>query len=548
MKGVILGYDLSNATGLILGEDQNRYSFDHRQWRSPRQQPAAGTQVDFLANGNNAEDVYATAAGAAAAFSGDFSNVLGNFSLRPSLVLAALVLLGCVLPLFSLTNMIASTGQGGPVAAIFAQLALPGEPSLIGLADLKAKLMNFARMSGNQQDPIGMWIWLPYLIPLVGGALLATELRDRNADTRVLQVLTGLCAFVAPVAAYFFLLLPALAKEVGGPQSIPWSIGAFLIAGGGLFLLLNAFGALSNFQSGQTAGRPYQLPQSPAYGTQPQSAGFAVDAPGAAWSSGGAAQSGDAYAPDEPPPRSGLPPAAWAAIALVALGLVGGGGYFVWRTVQAQQEAAAIDQAWAQVARDDPAALRGFINGTPGSHKEEAETVLNQLEQSRYAAAQTLDTIEAWRAFADAFPGTQNAMNAQGRIGELEQVAAMTAPLLGVWAGNVTQGVTQFEIGVTLRVEGRTLQGSAQYPMLQCFAAWEGGDGSAARGSPWAMSEAMQVSNQACPSGRQVTLTLLPDGSLALAYVDPATGMLSASGSLIRQSDPAAAPAMATTP
>ncbi|MEQ1619025.1 MAG: hypothetical protein ABL883_11870 [Terricaulis sp.] len=544
MKGVILGYDMASATGVILGEDQNRYNFDRRQWRS-QQQPAGGAQVDFLASGNSAEDVYATASGAAV-FSGDFSNVLSNFLLRPSLVLAALILLGCILPLFSLTNMIASVGRGGPVAAIFAQLALPGEPSLIGLADLWSKLLNFARMSGNQQDPVGLWIWLPYLIPLVAGALLAVELRDRDADTRVLQVVAGLCAFVLPIGAYFLFVLPAFAKEADGPQSVPWSIGAFLIAGGGLFLLLNAFGALSNLQPGQTAAHPYQPPPSPTHGNEPQSAGFAIDAP-SAWSSGGAAQSGDtSYAPDEPPPRSGLPPAAWAAIALVALGLVGGGGFFVWRTVQAQQEAAAIDQAWAQVARDDPAALRGFIGGTPGSHKEEAEAALNQLEQTRYAAAQAMDTIEALRAFADAFPGTQNAMNAQGRIGELEQLAAMTAPLLGVWAGNVLQGNSQYEIGVTLRVEGRALRGSAQYPMLQCFAAWEGGDGSAARGSPWAMNEAMQVSNQACPSGRQVTLTLLPDGSLALAYLDPATGMLSASGSLIRQADPAAAPAMPT--
>jgi|CXWL01.1.fsa_nt_gi hypothetical protein len=545
MKGVILGYDVASATGVILGDDQNRYNFDRRQWRSPQQQPAAGAQVDFLASGAIAEDVYATTS--APVFSGDLSNVLGNVSIRPSLVLATLVLLGCFLPLFSLSNMIASAGQGGPAAAIFAQLALPGEPSLIGLADLKGKLMNFARMAGNQQDPIGLWIWLPYLIPLVAGGLLTVELRDRNADSRVLQVLAGLCAFVAPVAAYFFLLIPAMATQPDGPQSVPWSMGAFMIAGGGLLLLLNAFGALNSLFPGQAAARPYQPPPSPAYGSA-QGGGFAVDAPDATWSSGGAAQSGGAsYAPDEPAPRSGLPPAALAAIALVVLGLLGGGGYFVWRTVDAQQRAAAIDQAWAQVARDDPAALRGFIGGTPGLHKDEAEAVLNQLEQTRYAAAQTLDTIEAWRAFADGFPGTQNAMNAQGRIGELEQLAAMTAPLLGVWAGNVTQGITQYEIGVTLRVEGRALRGSAQYPMLQCLAAWEGGDGSAARGSPWTMSEAMQVGNQACPNGRQVTLTLLPDGSLALAYLDPATGMLSASGSLNR-TDPAAAPAMATTP
>ncbi len=46
MKGQILDFSIQTNTGIISGEDQNRYNFTGAEWRGQRP-PARGDRVDF---------------------------------------------------------------------------------------------------------------------------------------------------------------------------------------------------------------------------------------------------------------------------------------------------------------------------------------------------------------------------------------------------------------------------------------------------------------------------------------------------------------------
>lgn len=59
MKGTVLGFD--NNSGVISGEDGNRYNFGQTDWKSPGA-PKNGQQVDFEASEGAAQDIYAVAA------------------------------------------------------------------------------------------------------------------------------------------------------------------------------------------------------------------------------------------------------------------------------------------------------------------------------------------------------------------------------------------------------------------------------------------------------------------------------------------------------
>ncbi len=49
MKGNILDFSIADGTGVITGEDGNRYRFEGREWKSAARQPTAGLPVDFVA-------------------------------------------------------------------------------------------------------------------------------------------------------------------------------------------------------------------------------------------------------------------------------------------------------------------------------------------------------------------------------------------------------------------------------------------------------------------------------------------------------------------
>ena len=58
MKGKILDFDEESRSGMISGDDGNRYNFELEQWKSATL-PKAGGKVDFAGKGESAEAIYA---------------------------------------------------------------------------------------------------------------------------------------------------------------------------------------------------------------------------------------------------------------------------------------------------------------------------------------------------------------------------------------------------------------------------------------------------------------------------------------------------------
>lgn len=117
----------------------------------------------------------------------------------------------------------------------------------------------------------------------------------------------------------------------------------------------------------------------------------------------------------ETEPKKGGGMVAIAAIAFVAIAALGGGGWYFMQ----QQGASTTSAAWEAIDSNDADALRAFISGDPGSHRQEAEQALAALEERTYEAASDTDTIEAFEAFLNDFPDSQHATRARGRIAEL---------------------------------------------------------------------------------------------------------------------------------
>lgn len=62
MQGSILDYSVQHNTGIISGDDQNRYQFTGSEWRG-QALPARGQRVDFEVLGQGqAKDVYLVSA------------------------------------------------------------------------------------------------------------------------------------------------------------------------------------------------------------------------------------------------------------------------------------------------------------------------------------------------------------------------------------------------------------------------------------------------------------------------------------------------------
>lgn len=66
MKGKILEFNEESRSGIISGDDDNRYNFEIEQWKGAAL-PKAGSKVDFSSNGENAEAIYAESLVAAGA-------------------------------------------------------------------------------------------------------------------------------------------------------------------------------------------------------------------------------------------------------------------------------------------------------------------------------------------------------------------------------------------------------------------------------------------------------------------------------------------------
>lgn len=57
MKGKILDYNIQESTGIISGDDGQRYSFSNSEWKSS-ESPKANQNVDFEIDGNEAKAIY----------------------------------------------------------------------------------------------------------------------------------------------------------------------------------------------------------------------------------------------------------------------------------------------------------------------------------------------------------------------------------------------------------------------------------------------------------------------------------------------------------
>ncbi len=58
MKGNILEFNEESRSGVISGDDGNRYNFEVKEWKGTAL-PKTGNKIDFSINGENAEAIYA---------------------------------------------------------------------------------------------------------------------------------------------------------------------------------------------------------------------------------------------------------------------------------------------------------------------------------------------------------------------------------------------------------------------------------------------------------------------------------------------------------
>lgn len=57
MKGKILDFNIQSSSGVISGNDGNRYNFTSSEWKSDKS-PATNQVVDFSVDGGNATSIY----------------------------------------------------------------------------------------------------------------------------------------------------------------------------------------------------------------------------------------------------------------------------------------------------------------------------------------------------------------------------------------------------------------------------------------------------------------------------------------------------------
>ena len=143
MNGTILDYSVQTSSGLITGDDGNRYNFVGAEWKD-QAIPNRGTRVDFEAQGGDAVAIYrAMAAPSAGGISGTLDGVMGSERTKVVAGLLGIFLgwagahkfyLGIKRP----AMMQLAVGGGGVVLAlvvgnIFIALGIFGIGSFIGL-------------------------------------------------------------------------------------------------------------------------------------------------------------------------------------------------------------------------------------------------------------------------------------------------------------------------------------------------------------------------------------------------------------------------------
>lgn len=183
MKGKVLGFDPAAGTGMINGENGSRYAFTASDNKSPNP-PRAGDDVDFVADGANAKDIFVVmAAPAAAPASIDLSKLASdpnvkNILAKPYVIWAAVIILGSLIAgyfnaLGALNSMSGPMGTGLGISAIFIML-LFFVPVVAGVL-IFFEFTNHKMTAQFRMITAAVAIGGPILLPILAG-LLAPEM------------------------------------------------------------------------------------------------------------------------------------------------------------------------------------------------------------------------------------------------------------------------------------------------------------------------------------------------------------------------------------
>lgn len=191
MKGKVLGYDPATGTGVINGDDGNRYKFSISDNKSPAP-PKPGDEVDYVADAGTAKEIFVIAAAPPPppppGASIDMSNIANdpnvkNILAKPNVIWAGVILLGSLMAgyLFGALGMLGkmggtvnvgfgytvNTGLGIGALVFFLLVAIP----------ILAGLLIFAELTNHKLTPTlrlvtgGVAAGGPIVIPMLGGLI-----------------------------------------------------------------------------------------------------------------------------------------------------------------------------------------------------------------------------------------------------------------------------------------------------------------------------------------------------------------------------------------
>jgi len=153
----------------------------------------------------------------------------GGFVLRPALILSAVLLGGCFLPLFDVVYG-------------------PGASSLVGIFEpMSAQIAAANAVAGDTIGPPSLF-YLIYLIPALAAWMLIAELLNVGGKGASALLRSGVAtvSFLAPAG-----LLGVLPHFVDlNPAPPPFGLGAFVIMGAGCLVLLNVVGLIPTPRGG----------------------------------------------------------------------------------------------------------------------------------------------------------------------------------------------------------------------------------------------------------------------------------------------------------
>jgi hypothetical protein len=218
MKGVILAYDRPVAKGLLRADDGNRYEFSFRQWRSDGI-PAPGGEVDFDLIDGAPSDIIALGVPPNDRAGGGQDAAAPGFQFRPPLIFAAIILVGCALPLIAMPFLPAGT------------LSLFGMFDWISLASASSK--------ASGQDTSGaIFYYVVYLIPILAAWVAIEEIAKHGAGKGV-RIASGLSCLLPALLYTGWYIVASLSPPESSNRSllaIPLGLGAYLIAVGGVLM------------------------------------------------------------------------------------------------------------------------------------------------------------------------------------------------------------------------------------------------------------------------------------------------------------------------